>query len=118
MDIALGAFGMEGRAPLLDHAVLEWGQTLPEHELVRGRQKKILLRTAYAKELPPGVLGRRKHGFGAPVNHWIAGPLREQIQTALPCPLLDAETQAGAQGQRLWSLFMFSAWAKRWNVRW
>ena len=122
MDIALGAFGMEGRAPLLDHAVLEWGQTLPERQLVQGRQKKVVLRAAYAHQLPAEVLDRRKHGFGAPVNRWIVGPLREAIEQSLPCPWFDTSfqksTQAGAPGQRLWNLFMFAAWAKRWNVRW
>ena len=118
MDIALGAFGMEGRAPLLDHAVLEWGQTLPARELVRGTQKKVLLRAAYANELPTEVLNRRKHGFGAPISRWTTGPLREAIRKSLPCPLFDAAAQQGLQGQRLWSLFMFSAWAKRWGARW
>jgi len=107
---------------LLDHAVLEWGQRLPERQLVRGRQKKVVLRAAYAHQLPAEVLDRRKHGFGAPVNRWIAGPLREAIRKSLPCPWFDTSlqksTQDGAPGQRLWNLFMFAAWAKRWNVRW
>ena len=143
MDIALGAFGMEGRAPLLDHEVLEWGPTLPAGELVRGREKKVLLRAAYAGELPPEVLARAKHGFGAPVERWIEGPLRKAVHDSLPCPWLDTArldtsgldvsgfdasrfdaagfdslAQRRAGGQRLWTLFMFSAWAARWGVQW
>jgi asparagine synthase (glutamine-hydrolysing) len=118
MDIALGAFGMEGRAPLLDHSVLEWGPTLAPRELVRGREKKILLRAAYAGKLPAEVLDRPKHGFGAPVQRWIEGPLRELVRASVPSPWFDRAAQQGAAGQRLWTLFMFSAWAARWGVRW
>ena len=118
MDIALGAFGMEGRAPLLDHAVLEWGQTLPPRELVKGREKKVLLRAAYEGELPCEVLNRPKHGFGAPVNRWMEGPLRESVRKSLPCPWFADAPQRGVEGQRLWTLFAFAAWAERWGARW
>jgi asparagine synthase (glutamine-hydrolysing) len=118
MDIALGAFAIEGRAPLLDHAVLEWAQTLPPRELVRGRDKKILLRAAYAGELPAAVLDRPKHGFGAPVNRWMDGPFGKLVRDSVPCPWFAESAQSGAAGQRRWALFMFSAWARRWNATW
>ena len=53
-DIAYGAFGIEGRAPFLDHRLGEWAGWLRPEELVRGREKKILLRAAYAGDLPAG----------------------------------------------------------------
>ncbi|HEV2198913.1 MAG TPA: asparagine synthase (glutamine-hydrolyzing) [Bryobacteraceae bacterium] len=118
MDIALGAFGVEGRAPLLDHDVLSWAQALPARELVRGRDKKVLLRAAYAGELPPEVLSRAKHGFGAPVKRWLEGPLRKLAAAVVPCPWLEDSAQRGASGQRLWTLMMFSAWAHRSSARW
>jgi len=118
MDIALGAFGMEGRAPFLDHRLLEWTQSLPAEELVRGSQKKILLRSAYAGHLPSEVLNRPKHGFGAPVDRWLRGPLREVVAEALPCPLLEREGQDRWTGQRLWTLLTFSQWARQWRATW
>ena len=54
-DIAYGAFGIEGRAPFLDHRLGEWAQGLRPEELVRGREKKVLLREAYAGDLPAEV---------------------------------------------------------------
>jgi asparagine synthetase B (glutamine-hydrolysing) len=115
MDIALSSQGIEGRSPLLDHALLEWTQSLPANDLVCGRQKKVVLRKAYAAQLPPEVATRGKHGFGAPVNRWLAGPLanlREQLSTKLlgPC--------AGTDGQRQWSLLTFACWAEAWGARW
>ncbi len=118
MDIALSAFGIEGRAPLLDHAVLEWGQTLPARELVRGREKKVLLRRAYADDLPHEVLHRPKHGFGAPVDRWMDGPLQKSVEEMVPCPWFAEAAQCGVSGQRQWTLFAFSAWAERWGARW
>jgi len=116
MDIALGAYGIEGRSPFLDHRILEWTQELPTRDLVRGGKKKILLREAYREELPQEITARPKHGFGAPVKAWLAGPLREIVSELLPCPLLDPELQLHARGQRLWTLLTFAQWAVRWNV--
>ena len=130
MDIALGAFGMEGRAPFLDHRILEWAQGLDAKHLVRGRQKKVLLRQAYRSVLPASVLDRSKHGFGAPIAAWLAGPLREIVREALPCPLLEtaaqqnaasqekAASQKRASSQKLWTLLFFARWAQTWGAKW
>ena len=114
MDMALGAYGLEGRSPFLDHRIVEWTHQLPVDDLVRGGNKKILLREAYGRELPQEISMRPKHGFGAPVETWLAGPLREMVHELLPCSLLDPELQADARGQRLWTLLTFAQWAKRW----
>jgi asparagine synthase (glutamine-hydrolysing) len=117
-DIALAAFGIEGRAPFLDHRLLEWTQSLPERDLVSGQQKKILLRRVYAGDLPAEILNRRKHGFGAPVNRWLTGPLRDLLHDLVPCPLFDLKEQAGWSGQRLYSILAFAQWARSWGARW
>ena len=116
MDIALGAYGLEGRSPFLDHRILEWTQQLPVDDLVCGGKKKILLREAYRGELPQKITTRPKHGFGAPVGAWLEGPLREMVHDLLPCPLLDPELQTHARGQRLWTLLTFAQWAKHWGA--
>jgi asparagine synthase (glutamine-hydrolysing) len=87
-------------------------------DLVRGRETKILLREAYRAQLPQEVIARSKHGFGAPVRSWLAGPLRQLVSESLPCPLLDSAVQKSASGQRLWTLLMFARWAKRWDAKW
>jgi asparagine synthase (glutamine-hydrolysing) len=117
-DIAYGAFGIEGRAPFLDHRLERWARTLATGDMVCGREKKILLRAAYADDLPAGVLNRPKQGFGAPIEQWLRGPLRELAGDVLPCPLLDRKQQSGRSGQQLWTLLMFAQWAREWKASW
>ena len=116
MDIALGGFGMEGRAPFLDHRLLEWTQSLPDQELVSGREKKVLLRAAYEHDLPLEVFRRSKQGFGSPIGRWLDGPLRELAST--PCPLLEIAPQKGLMGQQLWTMVAFAEWARQWRATW
>ncbi|MBI4869971.1 MAG: asparagine synthase (glutamine-hydrolyzing) [Candidatus Riflebacteria bacterium] len=129
MDLALGAFGMEGRSPFLDHTLLEWAQELPENELVDGDVLKVLLRRACRGLFSDELVDRPKHGFGAPAARWLQGPLREQALEVLPTPLLATEPQRRIldafydradlrEATRLWSLFTFALWAARWRARW
>jgi len=117
-DIAYGSCGMEGRAPFLDHRLGQWAESLCPGELVCGRQKKILLRAAYANDLPAAVLHRPKQGFGAPIEEWLRGPLREMVKSVLPCPLLDVQPPERWSGQRLWTLLIFALWARHWGASW
>lgn len=118
MDMALSGYGIEGRAPLLDHRLVEWAQGLTEHDLVQGREKKVCLRRAYETEVPSGVLDRSKRGFGGPVAKWLEGPLREVAEAMLPCPLLERVPQRDLHGQRQWTLLSLACWAKRWRATW
>ena len=110
-DIAYGASGIEGRAPFLDHRLGEWAASLRARDLVRGREKKVLLRAAYAHDLPAGALDRPKRGFGAPVGRWLRGPLRDLVRDVLP-------QQRGWNDQQAWTLLVFSLWAREWRASW
>ncbi len=118
MDIALAGRGIEGRAPFLDHRLLEWTQSLAAGQLVHGREKKVLLRAAYRDDLPQEVLGRPKQGFGAPIEQWLAGPLRQRAAEVTPCPLLETAPQRNLKGQKLWTMVAFAEWARQWRATW
>jgi asparagine synthase (glutamine-hydrolysing) len=118
MDIALAGNGVEGRAPFLDHRLLEWTQSLPDRELVNGREKKVLLRAAYAGDLPKNVLRRPKQGFGAPIEKWLDGPLGELASEVFRCPLLARDRQSNLRGQKLWTMVAFAGWAREWRASW
>ena len=79
VDIASMATSLEARSPFLDHRVVEFAATLPEHMKLRGRDQKYLLRRLMTGVLPPPVLARRKMGFGVPVGEWMRGPLRALV---------------------------------------
>jgi asparagine synthase (glutamine-hydrolysing) len=122
-DIAFGSAGIEGRAPFLDHRLLDWTAKLAPHAHVRGSRKKLLLRAAYRGVLPDEILDRPKHGFGAPVEKWLGGgqvkrPLDEFSRDLLPCPWFERPQQTGLQGQRLWTLLAFAGWAREWGATW
>ncbi|MGA3187353.1 MAG: asparagine synthase (glutamine-hydrolyzing) [Bryobacteraceae bacterium] len=118
VDIALAGNAIEGRAPFLDHRLLEWTQSLPAEELVNGREKKVLLRAAYEDDLPGDVLSRPKQGFGAPIEKWLAGPLREWARDVTPSPLLERGPQQHLKGQKLWTMAAFAGWAREWRATW
>ncbi len=79
--------------------------------MLRGREKKVLLRAAYAHDLPAGALDRPKRGFGAPVGRWLRGPLRDLVREVLP-------QQYGWNDQQVWTLLVFALWAREWRASW
>ncbi len=91
---------------------------MPAEDLVNGSEKKVLLRAAYAKDLPQDVLSRPKQGFGAPIGAWLEGPLREFAHGVFPCPLLDSGRQKNLHGQQLWTMVAFAGWAREWRASW
>ncbi len=68
-DASTMAFGIEGRAPFLDHRIVEFMFSLPFNEKIRDGWTKSLLRRAMRNILPESVrLRRHKLGFPAPLN--------------------------------------------------
>lgn len=75
-DRATMAAGIEGRIPLLDHRVVEFAFSLPEHLKLNAGASKWLLRKLAYRFVPRTLLDRPKMGFTVPVNEWLKGPLR------------------------------------------
>ena len=127
-DIASMAHSLEVRSPLLDHAVLELGVSLPEPLKVAGLRGKVALRRAFADALPPAVAGRGKTGFGVPIARWLrqelrglAGDLllgetaraRGLMRPATVARLLDEHVSSRADhAHRLWCLLMLELWQR------
>jgi asparagine synthase (glutamine-hydrolysing) len=126
MDIASMANSLEVRSPFLDHQIMEFAASLPQHLKLRGWTQKVLLRRAMKGLLPEAVLRRPKMGFGVPIDHWFRHELREMAYDVL----LDARARERgyfrpevvrryldehAEGRqhhhfRLWSLLMLEQW--------
>jgi|CXWL01.1.fsa_nt_gi asparagine synthase (glutamine-hydrolysing) len=77
------AHGLEVRAPLLDHKLIEFSATLPPSFKLRGRTTKYLLRQSLVGQVPQSVLTRQKHGFTMPLAEWLCGPLRPMLEDTL-----------------------------------
>ncbi len=123
-DIASMAHSLELRSPFLDHEVVELGLALPDSLKTRGREGKIALRRAFARDLPPQVASRGKTGFGVPLGRWFRADLRDAARDLLSTDrgwfrrdavqrLLD-EHESGRvdHGHRLWCLLMLELWMR------
>ena len=130
VDVASMAHGLETRAPLLDHVLLEWAARLPADIKMKAGTTKALFKAAMAPYLPREILYRKKMGFGVPLERWFRHELRELAYDTLldrrACErgimrpgyvrrLLD-EHGAGTRNHhtRLWALLMLELWFRSW----
>ncbi|MFO1256458.1 MAG: XrtA/PEP-CTERM system amidotransferase [Sphingomonadaceae bacterium] len=74
------AVSLEAREPLLDHRLVEFAASLPEHLRVRRGEGKWLLKKTMQRYLPEEILYRPKQGFVTPVSEWFRGPLADQAR--------------------------------------
>src|SRR4029450_13802378 len=73
-DRATMAASLEGRAPFLDHHLVELACRLPVALKIRGLATKRVLRRAVADVVPPPIRRRGKRGVPGPLAAWSAGP--------------------------------------------
>jgi asparagine synthase (glutamine-hydrolysing) len=120
-DTSSMAVSLELRSPFLDHRVVELGLSLPP-ALARG---KAALKQAFAADLPPLVAGRRKAGFGVPLDRWFREdlrPLAEDLllggdrglfrRSELERLLREHAERRADHGHRLWCLCMLELWQR------
>lgn len=71
---------LECRAPFLNQTLWNFTNSLPEHYLIKGWDKKHILKAAFKDQFPEGFLNKSKSGFGVPVGDWLRSSLRKQLQ--------------------------------------
>lgn len=129
VDRASMAVSLELRNPILDYRVIEFAWRLPLSMKVADHTGKILLRRVLDRHVPRELTQRPKRGFGAPVDHWLSGALRDWAEALLSEDrlrregLLNADTvrslwSAFLSGKRrlhviLWHILMFAAWNEK-----
>ena len=125
------AASIEARVPFLDHKLVEFVSTLPDHWRVDELRRKRVLREAARSLLPRAILKRRKIGFRAPMDEWFAGGLRDYLydhlrsadsltrsyyNTAMLDRVLDEHT-SGVQthDKLLWTLLTLEIWHRQYR---
>ncbi len=130
VDRASMAIGLEVRAPLLDHRVVEFSLGLPLRMKRRGDTTKWLLRRLLHKRVPRHLVERPKMGFGVPLADWFRGPLRDRMTEWCASPDVEELGLNPASVRRqwnrfllgrpvrpdvLWQLYSLVAWSRRWR---
>lgn len=131
-DMATMAYGLESRAPLLDHRLAATAGRLPIHLKATPQETKIALRGIAARLLPAELVSRPKRGFGVPLKQWFRNELRGFVRNclvespqAMPVCFRQAEIERTLaeheSGQRnhaskIYSLLVFELWYRHYMV--
>jgi asparagine synthase (glutamine-hydrolysing) len=122
------ANSLETRAPLLDHRLIEFAQTIPASFKLRGLETKYILKRAAEGLIPDEIINRPKQGFDVPIRGWFNRELREMLDDTLNdrrarergdfnhravMAILD-EHRRGVRdhSRRLWSLLVLELWRR------
>jgi asparagine synthase (glutamine-hydrolysing) len=124
------AHSLEARAPFLDHELVSYALSLPQHAKISGGDTKKVLKQAVADLLPAEIVSRRKQGFRVPLPEWLAGPLSKWAEARLfskkarELDFLDFgyierlwqrhRTGAADQSFDLWCLINLFSWYECW----
>ena len=77
------AASVEARVPFLDLDLAAYAESIPGELLVRGRQKKYILRRALTSLVPDEILHGKKLSFEIPQADWFRGPLNDYLTDLL-----------------------------------
>jgi asparagine synthase (glutamine-hydrolysing) len=129
VDRASMSVGLECRAPLLDHRVVEVAWKLASGSLCEDGRGKYPLRQLLARRLPAQLFERRKQGFAVPIAQWLRTSLRDWAEDLLSekslaegAPFLNApeirrrwrEHVAGTwdNSAQLWGILQLLRWCR------
>ena len=71
MDKLTMQSAVEARVPFLDHKLVEYVLSIPEHIIFDTKITKPLLKEVARRHLPDQIINRKKQGFRAPIGEWL-----------------------------------------------
>lgn len=124
-----GAWGLTACAPLFDERLIRLSFAMPPRLKLAGGIEKVVLKRAYANDLPAEVINRPKSGMRVPVHFWFRGEMKRYARHILhPRQIRKAgifdpervrqllhyklEGSSGRYGLRLWMLITFEIWRR------
>ena len=120
------AASIESRVPFLDHTLVEFAMSIPDHLKLHGKTQKYVFKEAVADLLPAGIIHRKKMGFPTPLRQWLREPRARPLLDALLEPdgllagyfdmdavrRLIVQHRAGSHDgtDRIWNLLNLQIW--------
>ena len=120
---------LECRAPFLNKEIWNFTSQLPEDFLIKGWDKKHILKESFKKYFPKDFLNKSKKGFGVPVGDWLRGDLKNELLSYIDKSFIENqnifyfETVSNLvynhlQGKidntfRVWTFYCFQKWYKQ-----
>lgn len=82
---------LECRAPFLNKKLWNFTKTLPDHYLMKGNNKKYILKKAFEEYFPAEFLEKSKQGFGVPVGDWLKQGMRQELESYIDIKFLEKQ---------------------------
>lgn len=117
---------LECRAPFLNKELWNFTSQVPENYLLKGLDKKHLLKESFKQYFPDGFLNKSKKGFGVPVGDWLREGLRQELEkyieidflarqgifdSSVIIPLIRNHIDAKEDNTfRVWTYYCFQKW--------
>jgi asparagine synthase (glutamine-hydrolysing) len=133
VDRATMQVALEGREPLLDHKIIEFGLSLPDEYKIRNGETKWVLKQVLNKHVPKELWDRPKWGFSIPVKYWLTDLFRDELHAMANDAIFQERFQLNGSllnkmvlqfldknsltinPHFMWSLFMLYKWHQRWD---
>jgi asparagine synthase (glutamine-hydrolysing) len=129
LDLMGMAPSLEARVPYLDNEMIDLALRIPSRLKWKGRERKHILKRAYARDLPPEILRRGKQGFSMPLKTWLNQEWNPLLRELLSEPEIRAtglfepatvarfvrehESNQANHSHLLWGLMVFQLWRRR-----
>lgn len=120
VDRATMANSLEIRVPFLDNELAAYTMSLPSKYKIQGKEKKYLLKKAFAGLVPDKILYGPKRGFSVPFQYWLRTSMKDFMIDTLNAsrvysPEVSTMMKEHTMGKRdhgyiLWKLLNLSIW--------
>lgn len=129
-DVMTMIHSLEGRAPFLDHELIEFAYNIPPVMKFRNGVSKYVLLEAFNDVLPEHVKEQPKRGFEIPMNQWLRTDLKDIVADTLShscvksrgifdwsavSTLIKDWHANRIQYMDIWSLVMLELWFRRFS---
>ena len=119
---------LECRAPFLNKEIWNFTNQLSNEYLIKGMDKKHILKEAFKDYFPDGFLNKSKKGFGVPVGDWLRGNLKSELLSFIDKSFIESQNifqydvilnlvnnhleRKIDNTFRVWTFFCFQKWYK------